>query len=85
MSKCGRPGCHTPAKSSCSVRGREQYCSSSCQKFDWKIHKSMCPILKKFPNKLQPYREVTRLIFKIQSSKKGNDAFEDSRAFTIIC
>jgi hypothetical protein len=73
MSKCARPGCHIPAKSSCSVCEREQYCSSSCQKLDWKIHNLMCPIVKKLTNKLQPYREVTRLIDEIQKSKKGED------------
>jgi tetratricopeptide (TPR) repeat protein len=73
MSKCARPGCSIPASSSCSVCGREQYCSSSCQKGDWKIHKSMCAILKKLSNKLQPYREVARLINEILLSKKGKD------------
>eukprot|EP00596_Hydrurales_sp_CCMP1899_P005898 CAMPEP_0119035596 /NCGR_PEP_ID=MMETSP1177-20130426/2717_1 /TAXON_ID=2985 /ORGANISM="Ochromonas sp, Strain CCMP1899" /LENGTH=229 /DNA_ID=CAMNT_0006994089 /DNA_START=83 /DNA_END=769 /DNA_ORIENTATION=+ len=33
----------------------------------------MCPILKKLTNKLQPYREVTRLIDEIRNSKKGKD------------
>jgi hypothetical protein len=33
----------------------------------------MCPILKKLTNKLQPYREVTRLIDEILDSKKGKD------------
>jgi hypothetical protein len=33
----------------------------------------MCPILKELTNKLQPYREVTRLIDEIVNSKKGKD------------
>jgi hypothetical protein len=33
----------------------------------------MCPILRKLTNRLQPYREVTRLIVEIQNSKKGKD------------
>jgi hypothetical protein len=62
-----------PGKSACSGCGREQYCNSSCQKADWKIHKSMCPILKKLSNKLQPYREVKRLINNIfMDSKNGS-------------
>jgi hypothetical protein len=73
MLKCARPACHTPAQSSCSVCGREQYCSTYCQKLDWNIHKSMWPILKKLTNKLQPYREVTQVIFEIENSKKGKD------------
>jgi hypothetical protein len=56
-----------------SVCGREQYCSNSCQKLDQKIHKSLCSILTKLTNKLQPYREVIRLIVEIQNTKKGED------------
>jgi hypothetical protein len=33
----------------------------------------MCPILKKLTNKLQPYREVTRIISETLDSKKGKD------------
>jgi tetratricopeptide (TPR) repeat protein len=33
----------------------------------------MCPILKKIINKLQPYREVTRIITEILCSKKGEN------------
>jgi hypothetical protein len=73
MSECARSGCCKPGGSSCSVCGREQYCSSSCQKSDWKLHKPMCPILKKLTNKLQPYHEVARLIDEISESKEGND------------
>lgn len=73
MSKCGRPGCLTPAKCFCSGCGREQYCGSACQKMDWKIHKSLCPILKKMPNELQPFHEVRRIISEILVSSKGKD------------
>jgi hypothetical protein len=31
------------------------------RKVDWKIHKSMCPILKKLSTKLQPFHEVIRI------------------------
>jgi hypothetical protein len=37
------------------------------------IGRLMCPILKKLSNKLQPYREVKRLIIEIVESKKGKD------------
>lgn len=71
MCKCARPSCHIPAKSSCSGCGREQYCSSECQKKDWKKHKLMCPMLKKLSYKLQPYHEVARVIEEIFESNEG--------------
>jgi hypothetical protein len=74
MSQCGRPNCQVAAKSSCSGCGREQYCGSDCQKLDWKAHKSMCPILKKLPNKLQSYNEAVQIIDEIMMSNKGNNA-----------
>jgi hypothetical protein len=73
MSKCARPGCQKAPCSSCSVCGREYYCGSICQKLDWKIHKSICPTLKKLPNELQPYREVERVIKEILAPNKRND------------
>jgi hypothetical protein len=73
MSKCARRDCHMAAKSSCSGCDREQYCGSACQKLDWKIHKSMCPILKKLSDTLQPYHEVVQVIKEILASKKGDN------------
>jgi hypothetical protein len=73
MSKCGQPDCLAKAISSCSVCEKEQYCSSSCQKLDWRIHKSMCPILKKLSTKLQPFHEVIQIKDEILASKKGDD------------
>jgi tetratricopeptide (TPR) repeat protein len=61
------------AKSSCSRCGREQYCGSACQKLDWKIHKPMCPILKKLSNTLQSYDKVVQIIEEILTSKKGDN------------
>jgi hypothetical protein len=66
MFKCATPNCHAPAKSSCSGCGREQYCSSECQKKDWKKHKLMCPMLKKLSYNLQPYNEVGLVIEEIE-------------------
>jgi hypothetical protein len=73
MSLCARPDCQTAAKSSCSSCGREQYCGSICQKLDWKIHKSICAILKKLPNKQQSYNEAVQIIKEILTSNRGND------------
>lgn len=74
MSKCARPGCPTIAKSLCSVCLMDHYCSSSCQKTDWKIHKSLCPILKKLSSKLLPFHEAIQVIKEIGASEKENDA-----------
>jgi hypothetical protein len=73
MSKCARPGCLIPARSSCSVCDREHYCSSSCQKKDRKAHKSLCPTLKKLSTQEQPFHEVIRINNEILASKKGQD------------
>jgi tetratricopeptide (TPR) repeat protein len=65
-----------PGKSFCSGCGREPYCGSACQKLDWKIHKSMCPILKKLSNtQLQPYDEAIQVIMEILASKKNDIRF----------
>jgi tetratricopeptide (TPR) repeat protein len=47
---------------SCSICLKKPYCSSDCQKGDWKFHKSICKILKKLSHQLQPYHEVVRVI-----------------------
>jgi hypothetical protein len=72
MSECSRPGCLLPGKSSCAVCRREQYCSGSCQKGDWKIHKLICPFLKKLSNKSQPYLEVCRIIYEVLNAKSDD-------------
>jgi hypothetical protein len=73
MSECARPDCHMAANSNCSGCGKEQYCGSACQKLDWKKHKSMCPILKKLSNTLQPYGEVVQVVENVLALKT-NDA-----------
>jgi hypothetical protein len=69
MSTCSQPGC--PQRSTCRCTGcsRELYCSSSCQKLDWKIHKPMCKHLKKLSRKLQPYDDVVHEITQILQNK----------------
>jgi hypothetical protein len=73
MSECARPGCFTAAKSSCSVCGIEQYCGSNCQKLDWKIHKALCPVLKKLSTKLQPFDKVFTILNESLAYKKGDN------------
>jgi tetratricopeptide (TPR) repeat protein len=60
--KCARTGCLLTGTKSCSVCLRELYCSSDCQKTDWKLHKLICQSLKKLPHQLQPYLEVVRVV-----------------------
>jgi hypothetical protein len=74
MPQCGRLNCVNEGKSSCSGCGVEQYCGSDCQKLDWKTHKPMCPFLKKFFKKVQPFREANRVISEILTSNKVNNA-----------
>jgi tetratricopeptide (TPR) repeat protein len=62
MSKCAHPDCLNLGTNKCSVCLRELYCSGECQKGDWKLHKSMCKILKKFSFSFQPYQEVIQII-----------------------
>lgn len=72
MFKCARPGCSTPSKFKSSSCAREHYCSGTCQRLYWQIHKSMCSTLKKLLNKEQPFREVIRIIEETVWSKLGN-------------
>jgi hypothetical protein len=62
MSTCARHGCLKVGVNRCSICLREPYCSGECQKNDWKLHKSICKILKKLSHQLQPYHEVLRVI-----------------------
>jgi hypothetical protein len=55
MLKCINPDCHNTAGTSCSVCAGENY----CQKLDWRVHKSLRPVLKKLPSELQPSHEGT--------------------------
>jgi tetratricopeptide (TPR) repeat protein len=62
MSRCARTGCLLTGTKSCSICLREFYCSSDCQKTDWKSHKLICQSLKMLPHQLQPYFEVVRVV-----------------------
>jgi hypothetical protein len=52
---------------------RESYCSGECQRGDWKLHKSICKILKKLSHQLQPYHEVLRVIEEIRKGISGKN------------
>lgn len=57
----------------CSTCLREVYCSSDCQKRDWRAHKSICKTLKKLSNQFLPYREAIRVMIGIISEKIGKN------------
>jgi hypothetical protein len=73
MSKSTYPDCNNLSKDSCSGCFRVKYCSISCQKLDWKSHKSMCSILKKFSNKVQPFKKVLQIVNEVILSNKRED------------
>jgi hypothetical protein len=72
MSQCARTDCQALANSSCSGCGREQYCGSVCQLLDWKVHKSLCPILKKLSSQLHPYNEVVKITQEVLENRGNN-------------
>jgi hypothetical protein len=69
MSKCARTGCYELCLSRCSICLREPYCSTACQRGDWKLHKLVCKTIKKLSHELQPYQEVVRMIEEIDEER----------------
>lgn len=70
---CARHGCNEMGTKLCSACNNETYCSPSCQKLDWKIHKILC--LKDF-DQLLPFEEVTKIVDKLLGEaklKKGTE------------
>lgn len=61
MSLCARPGCFNAGTKSCSICLREYYCSSDCQKGDWRVHKLICKTIKKLSLQIQSNDEVCRV------------------------
>jgi hypothetical protein len=71
MSQCAGPYCCNPALKKCSACLKVSYCSSECQKSDWKGHKKICKILKRLSNDLQPYHEVEEVIIEILNTPRN--------------
>lgn len=70
--QCARSGCVKCGSNRCSICLRECYCSSECQKVDWKLHKPMCKILKKMlSNQIQSYSEVADVINEIRNAPQN--------------
>jgi hypothetical protein len=59
---CARAGCLKTGTKRCSICLREAYCSSDCQKEDWKSHKLICKIVKTLSCELKPFSEVGPLV-----------------------
>lgn len=72
--QCCKPTCENDRIKMCSACLKEGYCSSECQKKDWKIHKILCPYMKN-DKKLIPYAEVHIKLNELlsQVNKHDND------------
>lgn len=68
---CARPGCLQIGILRCSTCLREPYCSSVCQKIDWREHKLICKFLKKLSDQLQPMDQFLQ-VFKLQPENPEN-------------
>lgn len=70
MQQCGKPSCNKKIKiiKKCSGCLIQSYCSTECQKDDWKIHKIICPYLKQNDN--LPMDKVTIVSSELQKQAK---------------
>jgi tetratricopeptide (TPR) repeat protein len=59
---CGRFGCKNSGKSKCGKCLKIGYCSSECQKSDWKLHKIIC----NKSSEKQPLNEILSIIGKLK-------------------
>jgi hypothetical protein len=61
--ECAKPGCEQKGFKACSACRREYYCTSECQKKDWKTHKIVCNMIKRMPDTLLPsFNDVLSVI-----------------------
>jgi hypothetical protein len=73
---CARTGCDQIGTNGCSACSSKFYCSSECQKGDWKIHKLLRPCMKK-GDQLLPFSEVKDQVDKFTRQaelKKGTES-----------
>jgi hypothetical protein len=65
---CASFGCNQTGTKSCSSCLNEIYCSSECQKTDWKMHKKTCHLIKMMSDELLPFKDL-HLAFQEVSTK----------------
>lgn len=63
---CGRSHCRELKAKRCSGCMTEGYCSSDCQKADWKFHKLVCACMKN-NDQLLPFRDITATVRKLSA------------------
>jgi tetratricopeptide (TPR) repeat protein len=77
MANCARVYCVNEGTKFCAVCLKESYCSSECQKLDWKIHKILCPCMKKGDKQRLPYSELNDKMGKLTRQAKLNKGTEN--------
>lgn len=65
MNPSNRLECNEIGINACSTCFKELYCTSECQKADWKAHKIMCNLIKLMPNTLVPFRDIYAISEKV--------------------
>ena len=75
---CACPGCDQPGTKMCGAcGGRDSYCSSDCQKVDWKVHKLFCA--KVLPIGELPPKEALTYFKRSEIQKMANAAMDGDR------
>jgi tetratricopeptide (TPR) repeat protein len=81
---CGNPICNKLKLHACAGCLKEKYCSSDCQKRDWKIHKIMCASMKN-NDKFLPFTEVALIITKIKRQAELKEGTESEIRLLKYC
>ena len=75
---CACPGCDQPGTKMCGAcGGRDSYCSSDCQKVDWKVHRLFCG--KILPVGELPPKEAVTYFKRSAIQKMANAAMDGDR------
>ncbi len=82
--ECARSGCNLAGINSCSACLKEYYCSAECQKCDWSTHKIMCKLIKRMPDALQPFNDVSSIIKTVDEKKDLKMNLGKERYFRLL-
>jgi hypothetical protein len=75
--ECAKLDCYQLGTNSCSGCLRQYYCSTECQKSDWKMHKTLCRLIKLMPfDMLKPFYDVESIV--IEVTEKAEEKIADS-------